>query len=51
MMMNINLYATFSEVNRIVSKREVATNNVGANAGCKTSHTVRASPVRDAMSK
>ena len=46
-MTNSNLYATFSDVNRMVIKRKVVTNNVGMKNGCKTSHTVLASPVRD----
>jgi len=42
-----NLYGTFSLVERIESNRKVVTNNEGMKKGCKTSHTVRASPVRD----
>ena len=45
------LGAVLSDENRIASRREVVTNSVGMKAGCKTCQTVRASPVRDAMSK
>jgi len=49
--MNSNLCDTFSEANKIISRSEVATNNVGMKAGCRTPHTVRASPARDIKSK
>jgi hypothetical protein len=45
------LYEVFSDVNKIVIRRKVVTNNVGMKAGFRTCHTVLASPVRDAISK
>ncbi len=45
------LCAVFSVDKRIGTRTEVVTNSAGMKAGCKTSQTVRASPVREAMSK